>query len=94
MPVIDMYQTDDDVVVKATLPGIKASDVQISVTGDMLTLKGELKEKEEVKEKAYHIREHRYGSLRADLQPADRRSRRQGQGRVRGRHPDHHPAQG
>lgn len=63
MPVIDMYQTDDDVVVKATLPGIKASDVQISVTVDMLTLKGELKEKEEVKEKAYHIREHRYGSF-------------------------------
>ncbi len=63
MPAIDMYQTDDDVIVKATLPGIKASNVQISITGDMLTIKGELKEKEEVKEKTYHIREHRYDSF-------------------------------
>ena len=67
MPAIDMYQTDDDVIVKATLAGIKASDVQISVTGEMLTVKGELKEKEEVKEKAYHIREHRYGSFERTL---------------------------
>jgi len=67
MPAIDMYQTDDDVIVKATLPGIKASDVQISVTGDMLTVKGELKEKEEVKEKAYHIREHRCDSFERSL---------------------------
>ncbi len=67
MPAIDMYQTDDNVIVKVTLPGIKASDVQISVTGDMLTVKGELKEKEEVKEKAYHIREHRHGSFERSL---------------------------
>jgi len=67
MPAIDLYQTDDNVVVRATLPGTKAEDVQISVTGDMLTIKGELKEKEEVKEKAYHIREHRYGSFERTL---------------------------
>jgi len=66
-PAIDMYQTDDDVIVKATLPGTKAEDVQISVTGDRLTIKGEFKEKGEVKEKAYHIREHRYGSFERTL---------------------------
>ena len=36
-PAIDMYQTGDDVVVKAALPGIKPDEVQINVTGDTLT---------------------------------------------------------
>ena len=34
-PAIDMYQTDNDVVVKAALPGYKAEEVQINVTGDL-----------------------------------------------------------
>ena len=38
---MDMYQTDNEVVVKAALPGIKADEVQINVTGDILTIKGE-----------------------------------------------------
>ncbi len=62
-PALDMYQTDNDVVVKVAVPGMKADDVQISVTGDMLTIKGETKEKNEVKEKAYHIREQRWGAF-------------------------------
>jgi HSP20 family protein len=60
-PAIDMYQTDNEVVVKAALPGMKADDVQISVTGDLLNIKGEVKEKSEADEKAYHLREQRYG---------------------------------
>ena len=63
VPAIDMYQTNNEIVVRATLPGMKVDDVQISVTGDLLTIKGKTKEKEEVKEKAYHIREHRYGAF-------------------------------
>jgi HSP20 family protein len=62
-PAIDMYQTDNDVVVKATLPGLKADDVQINITGDVLNIKGEMKEKSEAKEKNYHIREQRWGSF-------------------------------
>jgi len=61
MPAVDMYQTDNEVVVKAAIPGVKADDVQISVTGEVLTIKGETKEKEETKEKAYQIREQRWG---------------------------------
>ena len=60
-PSIDMYETGNEVVIKASLPGLKAEDVQINVTGEMLTIKGETKEKAEVEEKAYHIREQRYG---------------------------------
>jgi HSP20 family protein len=66
-PAVDLYQTDDEVVVHASLPGMKAEDVQISVTGDMLTIKGEFKEKEEKKEKAYHLREQRYGAFERTL---------------------------
>jgi len=62
-PAVDMYQTDNDVVVKATLPGMKADDVQINITGDVLSIKGELKEMNETKEKNYHIREQRWGAF-------------------------------
>ena len=60
IPAIDMYQTDDNVVVKAALPGKKADDVQINITADILTMKGEMKENNETKEKNYHIREQRW----------------------------------
>src|SRR6266545_1840751 len=66
-PAIDMYQTDNDVVVKAALPGIKADEVQINVSGDttapVVTIKGEMKHEEEKKDKAWHIREHRWGAF-------------------------------
>ena len=44
-PSVDMFQTENEVVVKAAVPGIKADDVQINVTGEVLTIKGETKEK-------------------------------------------------
>ena len=62
-PAIDMYQTDNEVVVRASIPGIKADEVQINVTGDVLTLKGEVKQEEERKDRAWHIREQRFGSF-------------------------------
>jgi len=67
IPAVDMYQTDNEVVVKAALPGIKADEVQINVTGEILTLKGETKHEEERKEKAYHIREQRWGSFERSI---------------------------
>jgi len=67
VPAVDLYQTDDEVVVRATLPGLKADQVQIAVTGDILTIKGEVKEKSDVKEKAYHLREQRFGSFERSL---------------------------
>ncbi len=62
-----MYQTDNEIVVKAALPGIKADEVQINITGDVLTLKGEVKQQEDVKEKAYHIHEQRWGTFERTL---------------------------
>jgi len=63
IPAIDMYQTKDNVIVKAGLPGLKPEDVQISITANVLSLSGEFKEESEQKEKTYHLREQRYGSF-------------------------------
>ncbi len=71
-PAIDMYQTDDEIVVKVSLPGIKPDEVQINVTGEVLTIKGETKQQEEKKEKAWHMREQRWGSFeRSVVLPTD-----------------------
>ena len=67
MPAVDMYQTDEDVVVKVAMPGMKSDDVQISITGDTLSIKGETREESNSKEKAYHIREQRWGSFERTL---------------------------
>ena len=67
VPAIDMYQTDDKIVVKAALPGVKADEVQINITGEVLTLKGEIRHEEEKEEKAWHIREQRYGSFERSI---------------------------
>jgi HSP20 family protein len=69
---IDLYQTDDEVVVKASLPRLKSEDVHISVTADVLTLSGEFKQEDEKKDATYHIREHRYCSFeRSVMRPTD-----------------------
>ena len=66
-PAIDMFQTDDEIVVKVALPGFKADEVQINVTRDLLTLRGEMKHEEEKKDRAWHIREHRYGQFERSI---------------------------
>ncbi len=72
VPAIDMYQTNDAVVVKAALPGLKPEEVQISVTADVLTLRGESKQVDEQKEATYHIREQRFGVFeRSVMLPTD-----------------------
>ena len=60
---IDMYQTNDDVVVRAVVPGFRPDQVQINVTGDVLTIRGEAQQEQENKDRAWHIREHRFGSF-------------------------------
>jgi HSP20 family protein len=58
-----MYQTDDEIVVKGSLPGIKADDISITITGDALTIRGEVKEQQSKDEASYHLRERRFGSF-------------------------------
>jgi len=60
---LDLYETEESLVVKAPLPGVRPGDVDISITDDILTIKGETKSEEEVKRENYHRRELRYGSF-------------------------------
>ena len=62
-PAIDMYEKDDKYMVKAELPGMKEEDVDVSVVGDRLTIKGEKKAETEVKEENYYRSERSYGSF-------------------------------
>ncbi|MFW6126269.1 MAG: Hsp20/alpha crystallin family protein, partial [Chloroflexota bacterium] len=64
---LDVYQRPDQLVVKASLPGVKPEDVDITVTGDTLTIQGETKADEEVKREDYIYQEHRYGSFSRSL---------------------------
>lgn len=59
---VDMYETDDNVVIKTAIPGVSADDIEVSVTGDTLTVKAETKEEEEISRESYLRRERRYGS--------------------------------
>jgi len=64
---IDMCQTPNEVVIKATLPGIKPDGVDISITGDTLTINGETRVEEELKREDYIYKERRYGSFNRTL---------------------------
>jgi HSP20 family protein len=62
-PALDIYQTPNEVVVKAALPGLKPEDVNIDITGDTLTIKGESKAEQEIKSEDYLYQERRYGAF-------------------------------
>lgn len=62
-PTLDVYETADNVVVKAAIPGVKAEDVEITIKGNYLALSGEAKEESEVKDKNYLRRETRVGTF-------------------------------
>jgi HSP20 family protein len=62
-PSLDLYETGNEVVVKAALPGLKPEDVDITLRGDVLTIAGETNEETEQKDKNYIRRERRYGSF-------------------------------
>jgi len=60
---IDLYETDEQVKVSMPLPGVKADDITVTLTGRQLTVKGEHQAKEEVREEQYYRREVRYGTF-------------------------------
>lgn len=53
-PSLDVSETKDNIVVKAEVPGIEPKDIDISLTGDILTIKGEKKQEKEEKDEDYH----------------------------------------
>ena len=63
MPAIDMSEDEKAYKISAELPGIDANDIDVSLSGDMLVLKGEKCQEKEEKDKNYHFSERAYGSF-------------------------------
>ena len=66
-PAIDVADHENEYLVKAEVPGCKAEDIDISISGNVLTISGEKKVEKEVKEKDYYHSERSFGSFRRDL---------------------------
>lgn len=66
---VDVYETDNEILVEAVMPGVKVDNIQISITGDILRIRGEMSsEQGEAKEDArYLLRERQYGSYSRSL---------------------------
>lgn len=60
---VDVYETKDSLVIKASTPGVKPDDIDISISGDSLTIRGETRSEEEVKKEDYFRQERRYGTF-------------------------------
>jgi len=63
MPAVDVFEKEDKFVVKAELPGMKDEDIDVSVVGDTLSIKGEKKTETEIKDEDYYRCERSYGSF-------------------------------
>ena len=68
---LDVVENEDAYLVKANIPGIDPKDIEITFTDNVLTIKGELKSEEEVKENRYHMRERRYGAFSRSISFGD-----------------------
>jgi HSP20 family protein len=62
-PMIDLAEDETTYTVKASVPGVKPEDVEVTLQHNILTIKGEAKEEKEIKEENYHMRERRFGSF-------------------------------
>jgi HSP20 family protein len=60
---LDVYEEKDEIVAKAEVPGLEKDDIEVSITDSTLTIKGEKKKEEEVKEEDYYHLERSYGSF-------------------------------
>ncbi len=60
---VDVYQTDDEVVIKSTIAGVTADDLDISITNDMVTIKGSRGSEEKIKQSDYYYQELYWGAF-------------------------------
>ena len=75
LPAVDMHETKDDLVLTVEVPGVNEKDVKVSITGDLLSIKGERRTADDVKDQQYLHVERAYGQferlvqLPMDVQP-------------------------
>lgn len=62
-PSADIVETAENITVKAELPGLEQKDIEVTLSGDLLTIKDEKKKEEEKKDEKYHCTERFYGMV-------------------------------
>jgi HSP20 family protein len=62
-PAVDIYETENEIVVRAEVPGVERNDIQLNLENNVLTLKGERRFEKDTKEENYHRIERSYGSF-------------------------------
>ena len=67
MPVVDMYETSDDLLLNFELPGVREKDISLSITGDVLTVKGERQFNQHVNDENYLHMERAYGKFERSI---------------------------
>ena len=60
---IDVYQTDNDIVIKSTIAGVKPEDLDVSINNDMVTIRGDRKNEEKVEGENYYYQECYWGTF-------------------------------
>lgn len=63
IPLVDVFEQDNEIIVKAEVPGLNKENLQVTATNDSITLKGEFQKEEQSKEKGYIWQERRSGSF-------------------------------
>jgi HSP20 family protein len=66
-PAVDMYETQNEVVVSAELPGLNEKDIHVSITGDLLTIQGQRQSGEDVNSGSHYRRERWFGKFERTL---------------------------
>jgi HSP20 family protein len=66
-PAVDVYETKDELVLSAELPGFNEKDIHLSITGDMLTLRGERQWSQEVQQDSVYRKERWFGKFERTL---------------------------
>jgi HSP20 family protein len=69
---IDVYQTDNDIVIKSTIAGVKPEDLDVNINNDMITIRGERRQDEQISQENYYYQECYWGSFsRSVILPVD-----------------------
>lgn len=67
VPAIDLSETSESFLVEASVPGLKPEDLEVTVENNVLTIKGELRQEQESRERNYHRVERRFGSFQRTI---------------------------
>lgn len=79
-PAVDMYETEREIVLQAELPGADPKDIEVTVTDDSVSLRGEVRQQHEVNREGFYHAERRYGAfyraipLAVEIKPDDARA--------------------